>query len=58
MFTRFLYRLFVAIDANFKLKLKERSFQPVLLSDGWAFFVPDGPYGAHLKNNTEEEDEV
>ncbi|KAI0039995.1 hypothetical protein FA95DRAFT_1612138 [Auriscalpium vulgare] len=38
------YALFLAIDANFKLKLKNRGLADVDLAPGWAYFVEDGPY--------------
>ncbi|KAI0055824.1 hypothetical protein BV25DRAFT_1815103, partial [Artomyces pyxidatus] len=48
------YALSVAIDANFKLKLKKRSIKDVQLCDGWAYFVADRQYKAHLAVHTDE----
>ncbi|KAI0064330.1 hypothetical protein BV25DRAFT_1790798, partial [Artomyces pyxidatus] len=48
------YALSLAIDANFKLKLKKRFVKDVQLSDGWAYFVGDRQYKAHLAVHTDE----
>ncbi|TFK18461.1 hypothetical protein FA15DRAFT_729809 [Coprinopsis marcescibilis] len=40
----FIYTLFVAIDANFKLKGKERGLQDVELAPGWGAFVEEEGY--------------
>jgi hypothetical protein len=53
---RFLYRAKYSIDANFKLKLKDRAALSTLLADGWAYFVEDGPYLEHLANYTDAPD--
>ncbi|TDL14069.1 hypothetical protein BD410DRAFT_687969, partial [Rickenella mellea] len=45
---RFKYALFLAMDANFKLKLKERGIKDAPLGDGWGYFVPSVPYKDHL----------
>jgi hypothetical protein len=50
MFHRFLYQLYVAIDANFKLKAKDRGAKAVMLSDGYAYVVQDTDYDHHLKS--------
>ncbi|VDC02319.1 unnamed protein product [Peniophora sp. CBMAI 1063] len=50
---RFLYALFLAIDANFKLKLKDKLARSVSLADGWSFIVEDLPYKEHLATNTD-----
>jgi hypothetical protein len=56
---RFLYALFVGIDANFKLKRKKVSSEErdPSLNEGWAYFVEEGPYKAHLaKHWTQKQD--
>ena len=58
MFHRFLYQLYVAIDANFKLKAKNRGAKAVMLSDGYAYFVQDADYVRHLSENTDDMKEV
>ncbi|TDL14293.1 hypothetical protein BD410DRAFT_846162 [Rickenella mellea] len=45
---RFKYALFLAMDANFRLKLKERGIRDEPLGDGWAYFVPSRPFKEHL----------
>lgn len=32
------------LDANFRLKLKDRNFKNTSLSDGWSYFVEDSKY--------------
>ncbi|KAJ7788496.1 hypothetical protein B0H14DRAFT_3576895 [Mycena olivaceomarginata] len=52
----FLYALFLAIDANFRLKRKDVSSEEADpgLSKGWAFFGEVGPYMKHLKENWQQ----
>ncbi|VDB96085.1 unnamed protein product [Peniophora sp. CBMAI 1063] len=50
---RFLYALLIAIDANFKLKMKDKGAKNIELGDGWSFFVGNEEYEEHLKNNTD-----
>ncbi|TEB32018.1 hypothetical protein FA13DRAFT_1709457 [Coprinellus micaceus] len=52
----FLYTLFVALDANFKLKGKACRLQDIELMPGWAFCVEDGPYQDHLQNYKDEKE--
>lgn len=43
----------LAIDANFKLKMKARDTKNTYMGDGWAFFVSQPAYAAHLDKNTD-----
>ncbi|KAH7917830.1 hypothetical protein BV22DRAFT_1108497 [Leucogyrophana mollusca] len=56
---RWLYALFVAIDANFRLKRKLVSKDAVdpSLSQGWSFFVAESPYKVFLKDHIDEPQE-
>ncbi|KAG6824716.1 hypothetical protein H0H92_006072 [Tricholoma furcatifolium] len=45
-----LYTLFLAIDANFKLRLKNRGLSDTELAPGWAYYIEDSAYQKHLKN--------
>ena len=45
---RFLYTQFLAVDANFKLKGKDRGINDPDLTPGWASFVEDGRYQEHI----------
>jgi hypothetical protein len=45
---RFLYTLFLAVDANFKLKGKDRGINDLELAPGWASFVEEGRYQEHI----------
>jgi hypothetical protein len=44
------YTLFLAVDANFKLKGKNRGINDLELAPGWASFVEEGNYQDHIKN--------
>ncbi|KZP16150.1 hypothetical protein FIBSPDRAFT_895199 [Athelia psychrophila] len=47
---RWLYQLIITIDANYRLKLKEKGLvadKP--LGDGWSHFVQTAPYRAYIK---------
>lgn len=46
----FLYTLFMACDANFRLKLKNRKLRDIDLAPGWGYYVPEREYYAHLKD--------
>jgi hypothetical protein len=48
-FFRFLYTLFIAVDANFKLKSKDRGIEDIELSAGGGCFVETDPYEKHLE---------
>ena len=52
---RWLYSLFVAIDANFRLKLKTRGIKDPELGSGLAYFVNTPKFEAHLKSHVEED---
>jgi hypothetical protein len=53
---RWLYCLFLAIDANFRLKLKTRGIKDPELGAGLAYFVDTVKFQNHLKNHVHEED--
>ena len=45
-----IYALILTIDANFRLKLKEKGIlNDPALGDGWAHWVQDPPYRAYIK---------
>lgn len=46
----FLYTLFMACDANFRLKLKNRKLRDLDLAPGWGYYVPEKEYYADLKD--------
>jgi len=46
--------LILAMDANFKLKCKDRGINDVELAPGWAYFVEQNCYMAHLKDHVDE----
>ena len=43
-----MYVLFLMLDANFRLKLKARGFDDVVLSAGWAYFVEESKYSGFV----------
>ncbi|TDL14376.1 hypothetical protein BD410DRAFT_697320, partial [Rickenella mellea] len=45
---RYKYALFLAMDANFKLKSKDRGIRDAPLGDGWGYFVPSVPFKEHV----------
>jgi hypothetical protein len=56
MSVRWKYRLILAIDANFRMKNKDRSAKDMpALGDGWAHFVPEAPYMKHIRKWGHEE---
>ncbi|RDX40776.1 hypothetical protein OH76DRAFT_1489992 [Lentinus brumalis] len=46
---RWLYTLFLMLDANFRAKCKARGLDPFELGPGWSYFVEETGYQAHLK---------
>ncbi|KAL5492982.1 hypothetical protein ACEPAI_4430 [Sanghuangporus weigelae] len=51
---RWLYTQYKAVDANFKLKLKNRGFRDLELAPGWAYFVEEDAYQNVVNSLTEE----
>ncbi|THU93770.1 hypothetical protein K435DRAFT_799447 [Dendrothele bispora CBS 962.96] len=52
----FLYTMFFAIDANFRLRNRvvSNEYRSPILGDGWAYLVPSIPYREHLENYVSE----
>ena len=53
---RWLYSLFIAMDANFRLKLKARSIKDPELGSGLAYFVNTEKFEGHLKGRIDDDD--
>lgn len=49
-----MYTLFIAVDANFKLKRKDRGINDPELAPGWGSFVEERGYQDHIKNYVEQ----
>ena len=49
---RWLYSLFLAVDANFRLKLKDRKIKDPEIGSGWAYFVENSQYIEHVSQKT------
>ena len=47
-----MYSLFLAVDANFRLKLKDRKIKDPEIGSGWAYFVENNRYIEHVSQNT------
>lgn len=60
MGSRFLYALFLAIDANFRLKRKKVSTdeRDPSLNEGWACFVKEEPYKEHPTKHWDQKQDV
>ncbi|KAF9470706.1 hypothetical protein BDN70DRAFT_939490 [Pholiota conissans] len=52
----FLYTFFLAIDANFKLKQKERGITDIELAPGWGCYVESSRYDKHVNLHAKEAD--
>ncbi|KAI0039152.1 hypothetical protein FA95DRAFT_1504561, partial [Auriscalpium vulgare] len=50
------YATFLAVDANFKLKLKARGLDDVELAPGWSYFVENKAYQRHIDKYVDEEE--
>jgi hypothetical protein len=51
---RYLYLLYIAVDANFKLKGKERRLKDIELMPGWGAYVAQDEYHSHISNYVHE----
>lgn len=47
-FLRWLYSYFLAVDANFRLKLKSRGISDPEIGSGWSYFVSSKEYIEHV----------
>ena len=53
---RWLYSYFLAVDANFRLKLKSRGITDPGVGSGWSYFVENQKYIEHVSQETSEEE--
>ena len=53
-FPRWLYACFLAVDGNFRLKLKSRGINDPEIGSGWSYFVENKNYMQHISENTIE----
>lgn len=58
IFFRFLYVLFIMMDANFRLKNRahKNDHEDPRLSPGWSYFVAPDPFEQFLKTYVHQED--
>lgn len=56
LFLSWIYAQFIAIDANFRLKLKNRLINDPELGSGWSYFVENSAYTRHVNENAGEEE--
>jgi hypothetical protein len=54
--SRYLHTLFASVDANFRMRCKDISSDEADpgLSKGWAYFVEDSGYKAHIKQHAND----
>ena len=48
--------MILSVDANFRLKLKDRGFRDPELGSGWSYFVESDAYLSHLKECPDQEE--
>ena len=48
---RWLYSYFLAVDGNFRLKLKRRGINDPEIGSGWSYFVENEKYVKHISEN-------
>ena len=51
---RFLFALYIAVDANFKLKGKERHLKDVELMPGWGAYISEKDYQDHIASYVDQ----
>jgi len=56
LFFRWIYAQFIAVDANFRLKSKNRKIRDPELGSGWSYFVENSKYTNHVAMNPHERD--
>ena len=42
------------VDANFKLKLKDKGISDAFLGSGWAYFVNNQTFGTYLEDHLDD----
>ncbi|KAI0744413.1 hypothetical protein C8Q76DRAFT_606972, partial [Earliella scabrosa] len=47
--TRWLYTLFLMVDANFRAKLKDRGLADMELGPGWSYYVENSTFKTHVE---------
>lgn len=52
-FTRYLYALYLSMEANFRLPLKNRHLRDIELAPGWSFFVEESAFQAVIAESGE-----
>ncbi len=53
---RWLYTLFIMVDANFRLKLKDRGLEDAELGPRWAHYVENSKFKAHVDSLGKQSD--
>ena len=54
--SRWLYAAFLAVDANFRMKLKNRCINDPETGSGWTYFVENQRYTEHVSQKTHEKE--
>lgn len=55
-FSSWIHAQFIAVDANFKLKLKNRKIEDPELGSGWSYFAENSKYVGHVAKSPDEQD--
>ncbi|TFK79078.1 hypothetical protein K466DRAFT_606418 [Polyporus arcularius HHB13444] len=55
--SKWLYSLFLMIHANFRARCKDRGLDDVELAPGWAYYVEEEAYQAHVKRCRNQKEE-
>ncbi|PIL29361.1 hypothetical protein GSI_09412 [Ganoderma sinense ZZ0214-1] len=53
---KWLYTLFLMMDANFRARCKDRGFDDIELAPGWAYYVEEKTYQAHILSRANEKE--
>ncbi|KAI0039536.1 hypothetical protein FA95DRAFT_1612492 [Auriscalpium vulgare] len=53
---RWKHAAYLAVDANFKLKMKNHGVKDIELSPGWGYFVKKANYGVHVAKYADEKE--
>lgn len=55
-YSRWIYAQFIAVDANFKLKSKNRRINDPELGSGWSYFVENKAYTRHVAKSPDDQE--
>lgn len=56
--SRWMYTLFLMMDANFRAQCKDRGFDDIHLAPGWSYYVEETRYQEHLNARSGDRQDV